>query len=266
MTSKIVLVTGASSGIGRATAEYLYEKGHFVYGLSRSKPMGDFSFVHLACDLTDSEQIVQIKAIIEKECGKIDVLVNCAGVGIGGAIEETERKDIDWLFSVNVQSVIQLTQEMIPLLRKGTNPKIINIGSIAGTLVIPFQAFYSMSKASLSAFSEALRLELKPFKIDVTTILPGDTKTGFTLHRKVTDSKANSLYKERMERSLKKMEQDEQHGKSPLTVAKKIGQLIHRRIMPVNVAIGFEYKLFLFLKRILPNRFVSWVLYQMYGK
>lgn len=266
MIPSVVLVTGASSGIGYATAETLQKKGHTVYGISRSKPVGGFAFKHLTCDVTNPLQIASIRAILEKECGKLDVLVNCAGIGIGGAIEETNMADIEELFQVNVKSVIQLTQTLIPLLRRGTKPKIINIGSVAGALVIPFQAFYSMSKASLSAFSEALRLELKPFNIQVTTILPGDTKTSFTKNRKVTESSPDSIYKERVQRSIQKMERDERQGKDPFSVAKKIGHLIRRRSLPVNVAIGFEYKLFLFLKRILPNRFVSWVLYQMYGK
>jgi short-subunit dehydrogenase len=266
MTVKTVVVTGASSGIGLATADYLHKKGYRVIGLSRSKPIGNVPFQHVSCDISDQSEIAKISKMIKDEIGSIDALVNCAGKGIGGAIEETPIAEIDQLFSVNVRGTILFTQAMIPLLRRGNRAKIINIGSVAGSLVIPFQSFYSMSKASLMAFSEALRMELKPEKIDVTIVLPGDTKTGFTKNRVVTSTKPDSPYHGRVERSIQKMAYDEEHGSSPLAVAKKISKLLNRRSMPVSVTIGLEYKLFLFLQRILPKRLVSWILFQMYGK
>ncbi|NLZ61910.1 MAG: SDR family oxidoreductase [Acholeplasmataceae bacterium] len=265
-SDQVVVVTGASSGIGLETASLLSSKGMKVYGLSRSKPRGKYSFNHLIADVTSIETLQKAADFIRESQGGIDVLVNCAGIGIGGAVEETDEADYDNLFNVNVKGVFQTTKVFLPLLREGKGKKIINIGSIAGILPIPFQTFYSMSKAAIQSFSEALRNELRPFGIEVTTVLPGDTKTAFTSNRKNNPISEESPYAERQARSLKKMEIDEQTGKSPISVANVIFKLINRRRLPVQVAIGFEYKLFVFLNRILPKRLVNWILYQIYGK
>ncbi len=266
MTNKIVVVTGASAGIGFAIASHLHKEGHTVYGVSRSYPKQKYDFKYFLCDITNQEMIDQLIQSLAKEQTGIDVLVNCAGMGISGSIEETSEKQYDKIFAVNVKGMFLLTKSLLPLLRKGSKAKIINIGSVAGELFIPFQGFYSMTKASVGAFSEALRLELKPFGIDVSTILPGDTKTDFTANREKNLETKTSLYKERAGRSVARMEHDEQTGKSPFTVAKAVSKLIKKKSMPISYTIGFQYKLFLFLKRIFPKRMVSWVVYLMYGK
>jgi len=266
MTNKIVVVTGASAGIGYAIASYLHKEGHTVYGVSRAFPKQKYDFKYFLCDITNQDMVDQLSQNLAKEQSGIDVLVNCAGMGISGSIEETSEKQYDKIFAVNVKGMFLLTKALLPLLRKGSKAKIINIGSAAGELIIPFQGFYSMTKASTGAFSEALRLELKPFGIDVSTILPGDTKTDFTINREKNLEVNNSLYKERIDRSVARMEHDEQSGKSPYTVAKAVSRLIKRKSMPISLTIGFQYKLFLFMKRILPKRLISWVVYLMYGK
>ena len=266
MNAKVVLVTGASSGIGYAIASRLHQEGHVVYGVSRNYPKQDYAFPYLLCDITKSAMIEPLVEEIRKKEGGIDVLVNCAGMGISGAIEETSESQYDKIFNVNIKGLFMVTKAFLPLLRGRRNAKVINIGSVAGSLVIPFQAFYSMTKASVAAFSETLRMELKPLDIDVCTILPGDTKTDFTINREKNTDNGNSVYAERVSRSVAKMEHDEQHGKSPDSVAKAVSKLIRRKSMPVQVTIGFQYKLFLILQRILPKRFVNWAVYQLYGK
>ncbi len=264
--SKVLVVTGASSGIGKEIAQYFHDKGFNVYGVSRSIPNGTLPYHYIACDVTKEEMIQSAISEIEKAESKIDILINCAGMGVSGAIEYTTFEEVKRIFEVNVYGVFLFSKAALPLLRKSDQAKIINIGSVAGDLMIPFQAFYSMTKASVHAFSEALRMELRPFKIDVSCVLPGDTKTGFTQNREQPNVMENDIYKDRIKRSIARMEKDEQNGKSPMTVVKVVDKLIKRKSMPVKVTVGFEYKLFVFLKRLLPKRFENWILYVMYGK
>jgi len=264
--SKVLVVTGASSGIGKEIAKFFHELGFIVYGISRNIPTEKLPYHYIACDVTKEDLISSAILQIEQAESKIDILINCAGMGVSGAIEYTTYEEVKRIFEVNVYGVFLFSKAALPLLRKSDQAKIINIGSVAGDLMIPFQAFYSMTKASVHAFSEALRMELRPFKIDVSCVLPGDTKTGFTKNREQPLVMENDVYKDRIKRSIARMEKDEQNGKSPMTVVKVVNKLIKRKSMPVKVTVGFEYKLFIFLKRILPKRFENWILYVMYGK
>ena len=264
--NKVLVVTGASSGIGKEIAEYFFSQGFIVYGVSRSYPKEKVAYNYLLCDVTKEEMVNQVISQIEKKETKIDILINCAGMGVSGAIEYTSLDEVKRIFEVNVYGVFLFTKASIPLLRKSSQAKVINIGSVAGDLIIPFQAFYSMSKASVHAFSEALRMELKPFKIDVSCVLPGDTKTSFTQNREQPLILKNDLYHDRIQHSIKRMEHDEQNGRSPFSVVRVVNKLIKRKSMPVKVTVGIEYKIFVFLKRVLPKRFENWILYVMYGK
>ena len=185
-------------------------------------------------------------------------------MGIGGAIQHTSLQDVQKMFDVNLFGAFALTKALIPALRESKG-MVINISSVAGVLTVPFQTFYSMSKSALNTFSEGLRMEVKPLGIRVVSVLPGDTKTGFTAAREKTLSN-DPAYQKRLEKSLARMEKDEQNGKSPLTVAKAVARLLKRKHPPVKVTVGFEYKLFIFLKKILPSRFVNWILFLMYAR
>ncbi|MGD9910170.1 MAG: SDR family NAD(P)-dependent oxidoreductase [Candidatus Izemoplasmatales bacterium] len=263
--SKVLVITGASSGIGKAAADFFSKKGFNVVGVSRKVPK-DISYDYYPCDVSIEAEVVSTVKKIEEKYGVIDILVNCAGMGVSGAVEYATYDDIKKIFEVNVYGVFLFSKQAIPLLRKSSKPKIINIGSVAGDLTIPFQTFYSMSKASVHVLSEGLRMELKPFGIDVSAVLPGDTKTGFTAAREQPHVLVDDYYKDRIKKSIARMEHDEQNGKSPMSVVKVIHKLIKRKSMPVKVTVGFEYKVFVFLKRVLPKRFENWILYIMYGK
>lgn len=260
-----IVITGASSGIGRITAGHLEEHGYEIIGVSRHRPM-DVSFEYHTCDLSDPAAITACAEDIASRHDHVDGLVNCAGIGVSGALEYVTDREIDVIFDVNLKGTIQFTQAMIPLLRTAGHAKIINIGSVAGPLTIPFQTLYSMTKSALRSFSEGLRMELKPFGIDVCLLLPGDTKTPFTANRQKSDIGADTPYGNRVARSIAKMERDEQHGKDPVTVAKAIRRLLGKRTMPVTKTIGWEYRLFLFLNRVLPRSWVIRLLYRLYGK
>lgn len=257
---KVVVITGASSGIGKVCAEYLHKMGYTVYGLNRSEIESD-TIKYIKCDVTNEEDVINAFNSINED---IYAVINNAGIGISGAIEYTTQEDFDKIFAVNVKGVFNVCKHAIPRLRK-TKGKIINIGSVAGELTIPFQTFYSMTKTAVYTFTEGLRMELRPFGITATTVLPGDTKSNFVINRKKTDV-IDEVYKDRIIRSIARMEKDEKNGKDPITVAKVIHKVLKKKNPPLKVTVGFEYKLFVFLKRIFPVRFVNYILYKMYGK
>ena len=263
--SKVILITGASSGIGKLTAEFLFDQGHQIIGLSRSYPKNEYKYDYVLGDLGSQVSMDNAIKTIKEKYNQIDVLINCAGIGISGAVEYTSFEEVNKIFQVNVMGQFYMTKELIPLLRKTEKGKIINIGSIAGELTIPFQTFYSMSKAAMHKFSEGLRMELKPFGIDVATVLPGDTKTEFTDNRYQPVVMEDDLYKDRIKKSINKMEHDERNGMNPMSVVKVINKLIKRKRMPVMVTVGFMYKFLVFLGKMLPKRFVNWILSKMYA-
>ncbi len=264
--NRVIIITGASSGIGLAMAKRFQKAGDIVYGVSRHYPKQGYDFKYLLCDITDMEQIKVLVSKIKEEAGRVDILVNCAAMGISGAIEETPNEMYDMIFSTNVKSVFMLTKEMLPLLRESIDPRIINFSSVAGEISIPFQVFYSMTKASIEAFSYGLSLELRPELIQVTTVLPGDTKTGFTAAREKNPVVLGSVYEKRLEKSVAKMEHDEQTGVDPDYVAKIVERLARRKKMPVVRTVGIGYKILVFLNRILPRSMARWIVYLMYGK
>ncbi|MFA5006131.1 MAG: SDR family NAD(P)-dependent oxidoreductase [Candidatus Izemoplasmatales bacterium] len=263
--NRTVVVTGASSGIGYAIASHLAAAGWTVVGLSRTLPKKPYAFDYVTADLTREDDVLHaVKDGILVKHPRIDALVNCAGMGISGAIEETLLADAKRQFDVNLFGAFAITKALLPALR-ASQGRIVNVSSVAAELAIPFQAFYSMSKAALNAFNDTLRLELRPLGVQVAAVLPGDTATGFTDSR---EKRAGStgVYDARIARSVAKMETDERHGMPPEAVARVVGRVLDRRRMPPQVAVGFQYKLFLFLKRILPKRLVEAVVYGMYGK
>lgn len=260
---KVVVITGISSGIGLVVGKGLRDKGFKVYGLSRTK-INEENIISLEADITKQEEALkQINYIIEKE-NKIDILINNAGMGISGSIEDTEVDDIKTIFDVNFLGMFNTTKAVIPYMRAQNYGKIINISSVAAVLSIPFQAFYSSTKAAVNAFSEALKNEISPFNIGVSVILPGDIKSGFTKNRRKNKTN-NKAYKDRVEKSISLMEKDEQNGMDPKIMTKTILKLIKRKRMPLYVTVGFKYKIFVILQKILPKRLVNHIVGGIYG-
>lgn len=181
--NKIALVTGASSGIGKAIATLLIQQNYTLYAVSRSlsrmKDLHDAGATTLVMDVTKEEEINKVINCITSENGKIDVLVNNAGYGQFGTIEETSSDKARAQFETNVFGLANVTRKALPLLRKGTNPKIINISSIAARVMMPGGGWYSASKHAVSALSEALRFEVDAMGIKVSIIEPGPIKTNF---------------------------------------------------------------------------------------
>lgn len=260
---KIVLITGASKGIGLATSKMFSDNGYTVYGGAR-KDFKEDKIISIKLDVTDFDSIKNaVNYIIEKE-GRLDILINNAGMGISGAVENTPMDEAEYIFNVNFFGAFRMIKECIPHLRK-TKGRIINISSVAASLCIPFQAFYSASKAALDALSFALIPELKPFDIKVINVLPGDTKTSFTDARQKSFSDNDINYGDKIKRSISLMEKDEQNGMPPEAVAKVVLKVTKQKRPPVYVSVGFKYKIFMFLNKILPKKLVIFVIGKMYG-
>ncbi len=257
-----IIITGASSGIGLVTARRLASEGHKVFGLSRRKLNGE-PFTSISCDITNYAQVKKVFIEINKEVNRIDALINNAGMGISGAAEYATEEDIKKIFDVNLLALINACKEITPYLKKNGGGKIINVSSVAAVIPIPFQAYYSASKAAVLSFSYTLRIELKNFNIDVSAVLPGDTKTGFTTAR--IKNQRGDDYNGRIQKSVSKMEKDEQKGMPPESVSKAIYKILKKKHSPACKTIGFGYKTITLLSKILPTRLTLFIVKKLYG-
>ena len=259
---KVVVVTGGSHGIGKATAQLFAAQGHRVYELSRSGQNAD-GILHITADLTDEQSVAAAFQHIAAQEGRLDILVNNAGFGISGAAELTTATDAARLFNINFGGVHRCVCAAVPIMRP-TGGRIVNISSVGAVFAIPFQSFYSASKAAVSAFSLALANELRPFRIDVCALLPGDVRTDFTAAREKS-SLGQELYGNAIETAVSAMERDEQNGMAPERLARAICHAALKRRCPVRVTVGLKYKLFLLLDRLLPIRLVNWIVKLLYS-
>lgn len=258
---KVAIITGASAGIGHTTALYFLNKGYKVYNLSR-RTVTDIESI--PTDITDPTAVKAAVDLIIKKEGAIDVLICNAGMGISGAVEDTPIAAVEKIFNVNFYGVLNIIQAVTPYMRERKSGTIITVSSAASRLSIPFQAFYSATKSAVLSLSEALRLELAPFNVKVTSILPGDVKTEFTEKRE-KNVQNNPNYGERIAKSVAVMEKDEQNGMSPAIIAKQIFQLAETKNPPVSVVGGKRYALLVWLSRVLPSRLISYVVGKLYG-
>ncbi|RPH48493.1 MAG: SDR family oxidoreductase [Desulfobacteraceae bacterium] len=266
MGKRTILITGASSGIGKAAAEYLSEKGYGVYGASRTKATGNFSFKTLQMDVNNDDSVNEVISRIINIEGRIDVLINCAGFGLAGSIEDTSVDEAKDLFETNFFGLFRVCKAVIPEMRKRKSGLIINIGSLAGLVPIPFQAFYSSSKYAVESFTEALRIELLPFGIRVVLIEPGDFKTGFTANRKMTaESKVKETYLEKFSKAISIMEQDESNGPPPVKIAELIARIMDDPAPRLRYTAGkLSQILPVKLRNFLPHRLSEYLLMKYY--
>jgi short-subunit dehydrogenase len=266
---KIVLITGASSGIGLVTAVQLAEQGHIVYATSRrgnsSVNLPNLHFVQ--ADVNDKEQMKHIIELITTNNQKIDVVICNAGNGIAGAIEDCAIDEIRFQMETNFFGVVNTIQQCLPYLREQKTGKIIVISSLAAIFPIPYQAFYAASKAAAHILTQALSIEVKRFNIQVCSILPGDTKTNFTKARSFAKQAQSptSVYKEKMLASVAKMEHDELNGMKPEKVAKIIVNQVQAKKMGKVIIPGISNKLLYGLAHILPNKVLLALLHKMYN-
>ena len=263
--NKVVIITGGSSGIGLCTAAALRDRGCKVYELSRrdSEVTG---ITHIKCDVTDEAQIAAAVGQVMAESGRIDILINNAGFGISGAVEFTDTTDAKALFDVNFFGMVTMNRVVVPIMREAGRGRIVNLSSVAAPVPIPFQTYYSATKAAVNAYTMALANELRPFGVTVCAVMPGDIHTGFTAARRKI-GEGDDIYQGRIGRSVARMEHDEETGMDP---AKAGGYIAKVALREGNrhplYAIRFDYKFFVFLTKVLPARFLNWLIYQLYGK
>ena len=259
----VVVITGGSSGIGKSTASLFAGKGYAVYELSRTGK-SENGVNHITADITIPEDIESaFKEIFDKE-GRLDLLINNAGMGISGAVEFTELDKAHRIFDVNFFGTFLCCKEALPYLRKSAGSRIINLSSVAAPLSIPFQAFYSATKAAINSLTLALANEVRPFGIRVSAVMPGDVHTGFTAAREKNED-GLALYGEVINRAVSSMEKDELSGMTPDFIASVIYRVSQKRNPKALYTAGGKYKLFVFIAKILPTNLCNRLVGKIYS-
>lgn len=262
----VILVTGTSSGFGLAIRRHLISKGHKVYGSSRTADLSDP--YTLAIDVRDAASAqLAIDKVIERE-GSIDVLINNAGMGIGGAAELATPEEVDLQMGTNFIGCTNMCRAVLPYMRSQRKGMIINISSIAGRFAIPYQGLYSASKFAIEGYSQALALETKQFGIKIVCVNPGDFNTGFTKARKISQlTIENEDYEQSFARVLKNVEKDELGGGNPDLLARKIGKIVAKRHPRFHYIVAKDpiQSLAVYLSMILPQNFFHWIIRLFYS-
>lgn len=254
--SKVILITGASSGIGRSIAEFLLEKGMIVYGTSRNPDkVQSIAFNLVSLDVTNRDSISNaVNTVLEKE-GRIDVLVNNAGMGITGPIEDTPTDEMRAVFETNFFGAVEVMKAVLPSMREQQSGLIINITSIAGYMGLPFRGVYSATKGALSLITEAMRMEVKSMGIKITDIAPGDFATNIAAGRYHTPVFDTSAYKKEYAENLALMDAHVDSGLAPEIMARKVFDIIAAENPKVHYKVAtFMQKFSIVLKRILPDK------------
>ncbi|SHI08483.1 Short-chain dehydrogenase [Sporobacter termitidis DSM 10068] len=259
---KVVLLTGGSKGIGFATARKFAEKGCRVYEISRHEAANP-GVSHLTGDVTDKSSVeAAVQTVVGRE-GRIDILVCNAGTVLSGAIEFTELENIRMLMDLNFYGMVNAVCAVLPYMRKAGAGRIVCLSSMAAPFPIPFQAYYSASKAAVVAFASALGNEVKKFGVSVCYVMPGDTKTEPVRHK---FHAGDDVYGGMIGRSVAVMERDEANGMPPEKVGDVISNIaLKSRVRPAY-SIGLMSKLELFLKRVVTESFAHKIVGMMYVK
>ncbi len=263
MKQKVILLTGASSGIGYDTATRLARQGHKVYGAARRidkmQPLKKLGVTPIKMDVTDdASMIAGVNAVMEAE-GRIDVLVNNAGYGYFGAIENVSMEEARKQLEVNVFGLARLTQLVIPHMRQQGSGRIVNLASIAGKLALYFGGWYHVSKFAVEGFSDALRMELKPFGIDVVIIEPGGIRTewGVIAADHLAESSKGTVYEQAALNEANAMKYTYTRAKllsNPSVIAKAICKGVNRRHPKARYRTGMGSHSLVFLHWLLPSK------------
>ncbi|NOR27898.1 MAG: SDR family NAD(P)-dependent oxidoreductase [Lutibacter sp.] len=252
---KVVLITGGSSGIGKSVGEFLTQKGFIVYGTSRnSDKIKNPPFKLVSLDVNHTETIAEAVSEVIGNEGRLDILINNAGMGITGPIEETPTNEMRNVFDTNFFGAIDVMKAVLPQMRTQNSGLIINVTSIAGYMGLPFRGIYSATKGALEIVTEAIRMEVKSFGIEVTNVAPGDFATNIASGRFHTPVFENSPYKDVYQSNLDLMDSHVDSGSDPIEMAKAIYKIINTKKPKVHYKVGdFMQKFSIVLKKILPD-------------
>ncbi len=253
---KVVLITGGSSGIGKSIGEFLHHKGFIVYGTSRNpEKVLNSVFPLVALDVRNTESIHLAVANIIAVSGRIDIVINNAGVGITGPLEEIPTAEIRNNFETNFFGPIEMMKAVLPQMRSQKSGLIINITSIAGYMGLPYRSVYSASKGALELITEALRMEVKSFGIQITNVAPGDFVTNIASGRFHTPLIKDSVYEIPYGNTLKLMNEHVDSGSNPNQMAEAVYKIIQNPSPKIHYKVGvFMQKFSIVLKRILPDK------------
>lgn len=254
--SKVILITGGSSGIGKSIGNFLHEKGYTVYGTSRNPDRVENSvFPIIKLDVRDAESIANAVTEVINLSGKIDVLINNAGVGITGPLEEIPASEIKNNFETNLFGPIEVMKAVLPHMRNQNSGLIINITSIAGYMGLPYRSVYSASKGALELITEALRMEVKGFGINITNIAPGDFATNIAAGRYHAPLVKGSAYETSYGNTLKMMDTHVDSGSNPNEMAEAVYAVMKTPNPNIHYKVGvFMQKFSIVLKRVLPDK------------
>ena len=254
--NKVVLITGGSSGIGKSIGEFLHQKGFVVYGTSRNpEKVLNSVFPLIALDVRNADSIHLAVAEVLATSGKLDVVINNAGVGITGHLEEIPMNEIRNNFETNFFGPIEVMKAVLPQMRGQKSGLIINITSIAGYMGLPYRSIYSASKGALELITEALRMEVKSFGIQITNIAPGDFATNIAAGRFHAPVLKGSDYEMTYGNTLKAMNEHVDSGSNPNEMAEAVYSIIQNTNPKIHYKVGaFMQKFSIVLKRILPDK------------
>lgn len=252
MNQKVIVITGSSSGIGEVLANYFVKKGHIVYGLSRTSK-DNSQFNHIPTDVTNKQNVMSSIQQVINESKRIDVLINNAGIGMLGAIEDVSKEDFDKLINVNVYGVIYTMQAVLPLMRQQKFGHILNVSSIASNHGLPFRGFYSASKSVVDRITESVRLENLGTSIEIATLNFGDIQTPIAESR--IQSTISRFYKDKYEKLIPIIDEEVAKGVLPEKLIPTIEKLIHKKNLKPHYHIGKPLQKFsITLKRVLGQR------------
>lgn len=251
---KVVLITGASSGVGQVTARLLSQNGYRVYGTSRNPDKAEAitNVEMLALDVRSDDSVAAcVKAVVNK-ASVIDVLVNNAAYELGGALEETSIDEARAQFETNFFGVVRMVNAVLPSMRQRKQGQIINVSSLAGVSSIPFMGFYSASKFALEGYTDALRIELKPFKIHVSLTEAGFLKTPMMNKRQVSTAQLEE-YDPWRNRAFNAIRDHEQKAPGPDVAAQTILRILASKRPRLHYLIGSQAQVATRLQRFLPE-------------
>lgn len=256
---KVVVITGASSGIGKALYEKFEKNGDVVINLSINQSSQKNS---IQCDISKSEQVKIAFEKIQEKYNKIDLLVNNAGFGLSSITELVTPEKAQAIINTNFLGSLYCSQEALKLMK--SNTRIVNISSATAFFPLPYRTLYCASKAALSSLSQGMRMELSHAKIDVVSICPGDTKTTFTANR-VKNFETTSRYQNRQKKATEKLDSKVDERMSVEYVSKKIYNICNKKKTKPQYIVGAKYKVFYFFQRIIPINLFNKILEKLFS-